>query len=68
VHTLLVPPPSTSMHNPAQNIGYNQMQYQPLGRPNTERRAGLLPYMDRNAWPETNQFNQLPVPQQPVFR
>jgi hypothetical protein len=68
VHTLLVPPPSTSMHNPAQNIGYNQMQYQPLGRPNTERRAGLLPYMDRNAWPETNQFNQLPIPQQPIFR
>ncbi|KAF1918553.1 hypothetical protein BDU57DRAFT_528929 [Ampelomyces quisqualis] len=68
VHTLLVPPPSTSMHNPAQNIGYNQMQYQPLGRPTTERRAGLLPYMDRNAWPETNQFNQLPIPQQPIFR
>jgi hypothetical protein len=68
VHTLLVPPPSTSMHNPAQNIGYNQMQYQPLGRPMAERRAGPLPYMDRNAWPEANQFNQLPVPQQPIFR
>jgi hypothetical protein len=68
VHTLLVPPPSTSMHNPAQNIAYNQMQYQPLGRPMTECRAGLLPYMDRNAWPEKNQFNQLPIPQQPIFR
>ncbi|KAH8724152.1 hypothetical protein GQ44DRAFT_773407 [Phaeosphaeriaceae sp. PMI808] len=68
VHTLLVPPPPTSMHNPAQNIAYNQMQYQPLGRPTTERRAGLLPYMDRNPWPEMNQFNQLPVPQQPIFR
>lgn len=68
VHTLLVPPPQTSIHNPARNIAYEQMQYQPLGRPLTERRAGLLPYMDRNAWPESNQFNQLPVPQQPVFR
>jgi hypothetical protein len=68
VHTLLVPPPSTSMHNPAQNIAYDQMQYQPLGRPMTERRAGLLPYMDRSAWPSTNQFNQLPIPQQPIFR
>ncbi|KAH7380508.1 hypothetical protein DE146DRAFT_302271 [Phaeosphaeria sp. MPI-PUGE-AT-0046c] len=68
VHTLLVPPPSSSMHNPAQNIAYNQMQYQPLGRPTTERRAGPLPYMDRSAWPEANQFNQLPVPQQPIFR
>jgi hypothetical protein len=68
VHTLLVPPPSTSMHNPAQNIAYDQMQYQPLGRPMTDRRTGLLPYLDRNAWPQTNQFNQLPVPQQPIFR
>jgi hypothetical protein len=68
VHTLLVPPPSTSMHNPAQNIGYDQMQYQPLGRPMAERRAGLLPYMDRSAWPAANQFNQLPIPQQPIFR
>jgi len=39
-----------------------------LGRPMTDRRSGLLPYMDRSAWPETNQFNQLPVPQQPIFR
>jgi len=68
VHTLLVPPPSTSMHNPAQNVAYDQMQYQPLGRPMTDRRTGLLPYMDRSAWPPTNQFNQLPVPQQPIFR
>lgn len=68
VHTLLVPPPQTSIHNPARNIAYDQMQYQPLGRPMTERRTGYLPYMDRSAWPETNQFNQLPVPQQPVFR
>ncbi|KAI4659991.1 uncharacterized protein J4E78_001473 [Alternaria triticimaculans] len=68
VQTLLVPPPQTSIHNPARNIRYDQMQYQPLGQPMTDRRSGLLPYMDRSAWPETNQFNQLPVPQQPVFR
>lgn len=68
VHTLLVPPPSTSMHNPARNIGYEQMQYQPLGRPTTERRVGPLPYMDYSAWPEGNQYNQLPAPQQPIFR
>ncbi|KAF2643917.1 hypothetical protein P280DRAFT_220817 [Massarina eburnea CBS 473.64] len=68
VHTLLVPPPSASMHNPARNIGFDQMQYQPLGRPMTERRAGLLPYMDHGAWPNTHQYNQLPAPQQPVFR
>lgn len=68
VQTLLVPPPQTSVQNPAKNIAYEQMQYQPLGRPLTERRAGLLPYMDRNAWPESHQFNQQPIPQQPIFR
>jgi hypothetical protein len=68
VHTLLVPPPQTSIHNPARNIGYDQMQYQPLGRPTTERRAGLLPYMDQGAWPENNQYNQLPIPQQPIYQ
>lgn len=68
VQTLLVPPPQTSVQNPARNIAFEQMQYQPLGRPMTERRAGLLPYMDRGAWPGSNQFNQLPAPQQPIFR
>lgn len=68
VHTLLVPPPQTSIHNPARNIAYEQMQYHPLGRPMNERRPGPVPYMDHGAWPETNQFNQLPVPQQPIFR
>ncbi|KAF1927784.1 uncharacterized protein M421DRAFT_64496 [Didymella exigua CBS 183.55] len=68
VHTLLVPPPQASIQNPARNISYDQMHYHPLGRPMTDRRAGPLPYMDHSAWPEQHQFNQLPVPQQPVFR
>jgi hypothetical protein len=71
VHQLLVPPPSASMHNPARNIAFDQMQYQPLGRPMTERRAGLLPYMDHGAhgaWANNHQYTQLPIPQQPVFR
>ncbi|OCK85667.1 hypothetical protein K432DRAFT_413154 [Lepidopterella palustris CBS 459.81] len=67
VTTLLVPPPSTSMHNPARHISLDQMQYQPLGRPINERRVGPLPYMHHEAWPETNQFNQLPVLPQPNF-
>ncbi|KAJ4305847.1 hypothetical protein N0V90_001379 [Kalmusia sp. IMI 367209] len=68
VHTLLVPPPTSSIHNPARNIAYDQMQYQPLGRPMAERRAGPLPYMDNGAWSDMNQFHQRPIPQQPVFR
>jgi len=68
VHTLLVPPPQASIQNPARNISYDQMHYHPLGRPMTDRRAGPLPYMDHSAWPEQHQFNQLPAPQQPIFR
>lgn len=45
VNTLLVPPPSASMHDPPQHLGFDQMHYQPLGKPMSERRAGVLPYM-----------------------
>jgi hypothetical protein len=68
VTTLLVPPPSASMHMPQHPIPLDQMQYQPLGRPMNERRVGPLPYMHHEAWPETNQFNQLPGLVQPIFR
>lgn len=43
VNTLLVPPSSTSL-DPPQQLGYDQMQYQPLGKPLSERRVGVLPY------------------------
>ncbi|GME26322.1 Cyclin PHO80-like protein [Neofusicoccum parvum] len=66
VNTLLVPPPSTSIsHLP--RLEFDQMQYQPLGRPSNERRLGPLPYMNHDAWPTTNQFNQWPVLPQPNF-
>lgn len=68
VHTLLVPPPQASVQNPAKNILYEQMQYQPLGRPATERCAGRLPYMDGGGWPTSNQSTPLPISQQPIFR
>ncbi|KAF2140542.1 uncharacterized protein K452DRAFT_299289 [Aplosporella prunicola CBS 121167] len=66
VNTLLVPPPSASMSHPPR-LDFDQMQYQPLGRPLNERRAGPLPYMNHDAWPTTNQFNQWPVLPQPNF-
>ncbi|OJD33242.1 cyclin pho80-like protein [Diplodia corticola] len=66
VNTLLVPPPSTSISHPPR-LGFDQMQYQPLGRPSNERRLGPLPYMNHDAWPTTNQFNQWPVLPQPNF-
>lgn len=58
VNTLLVPPPSASMHNQSQHIGYDQMHYQPLGK--TERKTGLVPYMHHEAWPPMHQIPQWP--------
>ncbi|KAL8664607.1 MAG: hypothetical protein Q9202_002877 [Teloschistes flavicans] len=45
VNTLLVPPPSASMHNPSRDMSYHQMHYQPLGKPagrRTSMRRTLL--------------------------
>ena len=65
VKTLLVPPPSgTLMHQP-RSIGPEQMQYQPLWRP-SERRAGHVPYVNHEAWPENHQFNHWPPALQQV--
>ena len=50
VHTLLVPPPSASMNDPPQNVADDRMHYQPLGKPLSERRAGVLPYMHHDNW------------------
>jgi len=55
INTLLNPPPSASMNPDAQNISYEQMRWQPLGK-NVEERPGRVPYMHREAWPQTNQY------------
>ena len=49
VDTLLIPPPSASLHHP-QNLSYEQMLYQPIGQPKSERRAGVLPTLPFNKW------------------
>lgn len=55
VNTLLVPPPSASMHNPPPTLGFDQMYYQPLGKPISEQRAGVLPYMHHHdGWSQPN--------------
>ena len=66
VNTLLVPPPSASMHNPSLNLGYDQMQYQPLGKPISERRAGVLPYVHHDTWTPP-QYQMPPYLPQPKF-
>lgn len=50
VNTLLIPPPSASLHQP-RHLPMDQMHYQPLGKTATERRTGLLPYL-HEAWPQ----------------
>ena len=63
VTTLLVPPPAASrLHHAPQHVALEQMQYQPLGRPSHERRQGPVPYLHREAWPDSHQFNQWPAP------
>lgn len=50
VNTLLVPPPSASMYNAPHNLNYNQMQYQPLGKPISQSRQGVLPMLQQDSW------------------
>lgn len=52
VNTLLIPPPSTSLNNPSRNIGHDQMRYHPLGKAPTDVKAGIVPYMHHDAWPQ----------------
>ena len=52
VNTLLVPPPSASLQNPTQNVGINDMHYQPLGKP-SERRPGVVPWMPQAYPPQS---------------
>ncbi|KAL8971320.1 MAG: hypothetical protein Q9183_001107 [Haloplaca sp. 2 TL-2023] len=50
VNTLLVPPPSASMQEAPQNLGYSQMHYQPLGKPASQSRPGVLPILHHDSW------------------
>ena len=63
VNTLLVPPPSASIQNHPQNVSYGQMHYQPLGKPVSERRTGVLPYFPFNTWSQPHHMEHyLPQP------
>ena len=51
VNTLLIPPPSASLH-PSRNLPLEQMHYQPLSKVVSERKTGVLPYLHLDAWPQ----------------
>ena len=63
VNTLLVPPPSASIQDQPQNVSYDQMHYQPLGKPVSERRTGVLPYFPFNTFSQPHHMQHyLPQP------
>lgn len=65
VNTLLVAPPSASLHNPSQQLGLSSMHYQPLGKPLSERKTGVVPHMHHEPWytvPQMAQWPSLPQP------
>ncbi|KAJ5985780.1 hypothetical protein N7499_007928 [Penicillium canescens] len=49
VHTLLIPPPSSSLQQ-QRSVPFDHMHYQPLGKGHTSRKTGLLPYNQPDAW------------------
>ncbi|KAJ9239189.1 hypothetical protein DTO169E5_4479 [Paecilomyces variotii] len=51
VNTLLIPPPSASLHHP-RTLSFDQMRYQPIGKTPSERKTGVLPYLQHEAWPQ----------------
>ncbi|CAO1599528.1 hypothetical protein XANCAGTX0491_003250 [Xanthoria calcicola] len=50
VNALLAHPPSASMHNPPSSMSYSQMHYQPLGKPPSQSRQGVLPSLHHDSW------------------
>ena len=68
VSTLLYPPPSAALQQRHRSIEYNQMHYQPLGKPSQQRQTGRLPYVAQNVWLDGNQQHAMtPVNQWPSF-
>lgn len=60
VSTLLVPPQSGVIQGASQQLSYDQMHYQPLGKSRNEYRTGVVPYLHHDAWPSS-------MPQNPTW-
>ena len=67
VNTLLVPPASSSIHHAPQHLSYDQMHYQPLGKPVSERRTGVLPYLPFDTWSQSHHMHHY-LPQPPLHQ
>lgn len=60
ISTLLVPPPQGHVPQSANQIAYDQMRWQMLGKSQGQRHAGRVPYLTHEAWPKTNQVDHWP--------
>ena len=68
VSTLTYPPPSAALQPRPASIEYNQMYYQPLGKPIQQAQTGRLPYVTQNVWLDGNQQQAMtPVHQWPFM-
>ncbi|KAJ5677066.1 uncharacterized protein N7477_002699 [Penicillium maclennaniae] len=62
VSTLLIPPPSSSLQQ-QRSIPFDHMHYQPLGKGTSDRKTGLLPYIQPDIWGQGNYQPYYPPPQ-----
>ncbi|KAJ5204471.1 uncharacterized protein N7498_005350 [Penicillium cinerascens] len=53
VSTLLIPPPSASLQQ-QRSVPFDHMHYQPLGKGTSDRKTGLLPYIQPDVWSQGN--------------
>ena len=60
ISTLRLPPQAGLSHEPATNISYDQMHWQPLAKNASQTNQGRVPYLHREAWPDTHQVEHWP--------
>ncbi|KAB8360618.1 hypothetical protein FH972_024356 [Carpinus fangiana] len=58
--TLLVPQPTNQVPQSANQIAYDQMHWQTLGKSQGQRHTGRVPYLHREAWPQSHQVEHWP--------
>jgi hypothetical protein len=62
VSTLTYPPTTSALQNQPQSVEYNQMHYQPLGKPIQHAQSGRLPYVAQNIWLDGQHHQQSMTP------
>lgn len=60
ISTLTVPASAGRFNHQPQHVSYDQMHWQPLGKNQNDVRTGRVPYLHREAWPQTDQVENWP--------